>query len=151
MGTSLVDISKMPESDPSDIIEIGEDGTFEIPETASIKIPYSEKPKTSETHEELVGESAIDNNSAALDDSILKSLSSGEYKVLLDRSSGKVSVILCLHEEEVFQSIRISQNAISVDLEFNKHIYIPLPSPVDTDSATSKSYKNYVTIQVKNL
>ena len=141
----------MPESDPSDIIEIGEDGTFEIPETASIKIPYSEKMKASETQNELGGEIAKDNNSVAIDHSILESLSSGEYKVLLDRSSGKVSVILCLHEEEVFQSIRISQNAISVDLECNKHIYIPLPSPVDTGSATSKSYKNYVTIQVNNL
>ena len=141
----------MTDSDLSDIIEVGEDGTFEIPETASKKIFYSEKVKTSETFEELTQETTNENNYTAQDHSILKSLSVGEYKVFRDRSSGKVSVILCLHEGEVFQSIRISQNAISVDLEGNKHIYIPLPSPVDSGSAISKSYKNYVTIQVNNL
>jgi hypothetical protein len=43
----------MPESDSSDIIEVGEDGTFEIPETASKKFLYAEKLRTSETHKEI--------------------------------------------------------------------------------------------------
>lgn len=141
----------MTESDPSDIIEVGEDGTFEIPETVSNRFLYAEKLKTSEAHEEIIGNTANENNSAGHDHSILKSLSAGEYKVLRDPSSGKVNAILCLHDKEVFQSIRISQKAISVDLEGNNHIYIPLPSPVDTATATSKSYKNYVTIQVNSL
>lgn len=141
----------MPESDSSDIIEVGEDGTFEIPETISRKFLYAEKLRTSEALEEIIGNTAKENNSTEHDHSILKSLSSGEYKVLRDPSSGKVNVILCLHDKEVFESIRISQNAVSVHLEGNNHIYIPLPSPVDTATATSKSYKNYVTIQVNSL
>jgi hypothetical protein len=141
----------MPESDSSDIIEVGEDGTFEIPETVTKKFLHAEKLKTSEAHEEVIGKTANENNSTGHDHSILKSLSAGEYKVLRDPSSGKVNAILCLHNKEVSKSIRISQNAISVDLEGNNHIYIPLPSPVDTASATSKSYKNYITIQVNSL
>ena len=141
----------MTESDSSDIIEVGEDGTFEIPEPVSNKFLYAEKLKTSEAHEEIIGNTANENNSTGDDNSILKSVSAGEYKVLRNPSSGKVSVILCLHDKEVFQSIRISQNAISVDLEGNNHIYIPLPSPVDTTTATSESYKNYVSIQVNSL
>jgi hypothetical protein len=141
----------MTESDSSDIIEVGEDGTFEIPETVSNKFLYAEKLKTSEAQEEVIGNTANENNSTGQNHSILKSLSAGEYKVLRDPSSGKVNVILCLHDKEVFKSIRISQNSISVDLEGNNHIYIPLPSPVDTATATSKSYKNYVTIHVNSL
>ena len=101
----------MSDSEPSDIIEIGEDGTFEIPETSS-KIFFSEKLKTPETTAEFTGK---ENISTEKDHTILNNLSAGEYKVLQDKLSRKISVILCLHEGEIFKSARISQNAISID------------------------------------
>lgn len=132
--------------DSSDIIEIGEDGTFEIPKP-------TKKPVKMQT--EIFIEKVKPNKEAEKElqqpTSVLDSISSGEYKIFRSKSTGMVDVIVHLQEDENLKEVNVSQYAILIDLQGGKDLQIPLPFQVASNTAESTMYQKYITIRVKAL
>lgn len=132
--------------DSSDIIEIGEDGTFEIPQTRTQIIPnaqysYEEKivqiiPVTDQKDKHL---------------SVLESIYPGEYKLYRNYASGALNLILHSKHNETVESVNVSRNCVLVKIDGAKQLSIPLPVLVDVSSAVSKSFEKYVTVEMKCL
>lgn len=131
--------------DSSDIIEIGEDGTFEIPESRSQKCFSS--AQISHREETIPTFPVSDEEVKHL--TALESIYPGEYKVFCNHATGAVNLLLHLKDNEIVKSADVSRNAVLFHIDGNKQLNIPLPVSVDISSAMSKSFKQYVTVQMK--
>ena len=121
-----------------DIIEIGEDGTFEIPTTQAAKPAESvhvEKAKFLIEKEQV-------------QPSVLDIIGAGEFKVFRNQSTSTIYVLVCLQDNEAMKTVSVSQNAVRIELEDNKELVIALPSPVNASTAKSTVFKKYLTIEV---
>lgn len=130
--------------DSSDIIEIGEDGTFEIPQTRKQSIPnvqFSHAEKTVQTVP------VTDHEDKHL--SVLESIYPGEYKLFRNHASGALNLILHLKDNETVKSVDVSRKSVLIQIDGCKQLSIPLPVLVDVSSAVSKSFEKYVTVQMK--
>ena len=132
--------------DSSDIIEIGEDGTFEIPQTRTQSVPIA---RFSHQEENVQNVSASDQTEKHL--TVLESIYPGEYKLFLNHASGALNLILHLKDNEIVKSVDVSRNTVLFQIDGSKQLSVPLPVSVDVSSATSKSFQKYVTVQMKCL
>ena len=134
--------------DSSDIIEIGEDGTFEIPITKNVK--SLDKVDTSVAEKTKCKDFSLP-DVAAEQNSVLDYVGPGEFKIFRNQSSGTVYALVCLQDDECVKSVSISQNSILIELIGNKKTEIPLSVPVNASTAVSKQFRKYITVQVKCL
>ena len=134
--------------DSSDIIEIGEDGTFEIPITKNVK--SLDKVDTSVAEKTKCKDFSLP-DVAAEQNSVLDYVGPGEFKIFRNQSSGTVYGLVCLQDDECVKSVSISQNSILIELIGNKKTEIPLSVPVNASTAVSKQFRKYITVQVKCL
>lgn len=135
--------------DTCDVIEIGEDGTFEIPISLSAKQSSSKSDKTF-LDESLAFSNAesrtADFNKEGL--STLNSVGPGEYKVFRNKATGTIYVLICLQDNEFVSVVNVSRNAIMIDLGCNGQLDLPLPCSVDSGTAISKSFNKYITVEM---
>jgi|Transcript_21695 hypothetical protein len=124
----------------SDIIEIGADGTFEIPKSVINNQRFDDSFLDKVHH--------TDSSSAEKKSSVFDTIVQGEYKVFRNQSKGIMNVIICLQDNEQIKAVLVSQNEILIDLEGGKELRIPLPYPVEEKTATSKTFQKYLCIQV---
>jgi hypothetical protein len=124
----------------SDIIEIGADGTFEIPKSVINNQRFDDSFLDKVHH--------TDSSSAQEKSSVFDTIAQGEYKVFRNQSKGIVNVIICLQDNEQIKAVLVSQNEILIDLDGGKELRIPLPYPVEEKTATSKTFQEYLCIQV---
>ena len=129
----------------SDVIEIGEDGTFEIPMTRAAK-PTTDSINVEKAKFSLPEVIMVEQDTRQ--PSVLDIIGAGEYKVFRNKSTTTIYVLVCLHDNESMKAVSVSQNAVLINLEGEKQLEIPLPSPVNASSAISKVFKKYVTVQV---
>ena len=129
----------------SDVIEIGEDGTFEIPMTRAAK-PTTDSINVEKAKFSLPEVIMVEQDTRQ--PSVLDIIGAGEYKVFRKKSTTTIYVLVCLHDNESMKAVSVSQNAVLINLEGEKQLEIPLPSPVNASSAISKVFKKYVTVQV---
>ena len=129
----------------SDVIEIGEDGTFEIPMTRAAK-PTTDSINVEKAKFSLPEVIMVEQDTRQ--PSVLDIIGAGEYKVFRNKSTTTIYVLVCLHDNESMKAVSVSQNAVLINLEGEKQLEIPLPSPVNASTAISKVFKKYVTVQV---
>ena len=132
--------------DSSDVIEIGEDGTFEIPITQSAKASSSKADKLTPQIFSIAEPKPADlsvNNTFAL-----SALGPGEFKVFRNKAAGTIYALIRLRDNELLSVLKISQNAILIDLNCNKQLEIPLPCLVNSKTAISKSFDKYLTVEM---
>ena len=133
----------------SDVIEIGEDGTFEIPISQSGKPPSSKADKLTLDRSQIF--SIAEPNQADLSVNNTFSLSAvgpGEYKVFRNKAAGTIYALIRLRDHELLSVLKISQNTILIDLDSNKQLVIPLPCSVNSKTAISKSFDKYLTVEM---
>jgi hypothetical protein len=126
----------------SDIIEIGADGTFEIPKSVINNQRFDDPFLDKVHHSDSSSADRVEKSS------VFDTIVQGEYKVFRNQSKGIMNIIICLQDNEQIKAVLVSQNAILVDLEGGKELRIPLPYPVEEKTATSKTFQKYLCIQV---
>jgi hypothetical protein len=132
--------------DSSDIIEIGEDGTFEIPQTRTQSIPNTQFFHQGETLQNFPVSGQKEKHLT-----VLESIYPGEFKVFRNHASGALNLILHLKDNEIVKSVDVSRNIVLFQIDESKQLSVPLPVLVDVSSAISKSFQKYVTVQMKCL
>jgi hypothetical protein len=113
--------------DSSDIIEIGEDGTFEIPQTRTQSIPNAQFSHQEDT---------------------LQTFPVCDQK---EKHLTVLELILHLKDKEIVKSVDVSRDSILFQIDGSKQLSVPLPVLVDVSTAISKSFQKYVTVQMKCL
>jgi hypothetical protein len=132
--------------DSSDIIEIGEDGTFEIPQTRTQNIPNAQFSHQEDTLQTFP---VCDQKEKHLN--ALESIYPGEYKLFRNHASGALNLILHLKDDEIVKSVDVSRDSVIFQIDGSKQLSVPLPVLVDVSTAISKSFQKYVTVQMKCL
>ena len=130
--------------DSSDIIEISDDGTFEIPSTPRVN-PCLEIRKQSQSVTDHITDDAGRQDSNL----IFESIYPGEYKIFHNKSLGTMHVMLCLRDEEVLKVLQVSKTTLLVIMDGDSRLNIVLPVPIDSHSAISKSFGKYIIVQCK--
>lgn len=133
--------------DTDEVIEIGEDGQFEIPKSKiTVKNIYTNHTTTREKIS--LEESPVVNVLEVKETSLLDSVSAGEYKIFRNKVTAMINIIICLKDDEQLKLLNVAQNAVYVELENGKELHIPLSLPVISSTALSKVFQKYITIQI---
>ena len=123
-----------------DIIEIGEDGSFDIKPSAPVKQPARKEIDYSNYDwTQLEKQQNLD---------LLQSLQANEY-ALYKKEDGLYWLIFKLHREVGVSEVLLAGNEIRLILSTEQKVDIELPKNVqiNANSAQSKHFKDYVTIQ----
>ena len=100
------------------------------PKKETVKVPEPQKTKTNDVHD------------------LLNSVSPGEYKVYRDGST--INVIVCLQDEQKVTSMSMTDNQIRLLISdtIPKELVVPLPMSVNPQTASCRTFKSFVTLQV---
>ncbi len=129
-----------------DVIELGADGTFEIPQAAKIpsqksqwyddakNIQYTESPETEF-------------------ENVIRGLGNNAFKIMKSNNPNVYVIIVKLLESEICLDCLVSNTTIDVVTSNNRTLRINLPQDVNIDpkTATSTSWKELVTIKINQL
>ncbi len=125
-----------------EVIELGEDGSFDIPTTLSVST--TNKLSTVE-YDEKDYVAAVD--SVSLEESSLQnSLSVGEYKIYV--KNNKLYIFLKLAKEESLASVKAVDLNFLITTNANKtyKILVPQEHTPDTRNAVCRVWEEFVTI-----
>ena len=125
-----------------EILEIGADGCFEIPQVKVTASPpaavFVDVPKTT---------FAVPETSSG---SLFKRISNGEYKVIKEGDT-HINVIICLDDGLIGTRFRLSDKLLVVEISDGRKVQIELPILVKANSASSKYFNNYLVIKLELL
>lgn len=127
-----------------EVLEIGEDGCFEIPVTVV------EKPATIWTDQK----SAIPQIAEILPDvsqnsgELFGQINQNEYKIVRD-DNGRINIVLCCGEELHSPTFRVSERVVLVDLAAGP-VQIELPVKVEPSTACSKYCGRHLVIKIES-
>ena len=130
--------------DSSDIIEISDDGTFEIPSAQRVN-PCLDNRKESHSVTDHIG----DDEGRQDKNSIFESIYPGEYKVFHNKLLGTIHVIIRLRDDEVLKVLQVSKTTLLVIMDGESRLDIILPVPIDSRFVISKSFGKYITVQCR--
>ena len=128
----------MSESDET-IIEIGNDGQFDIPSLPTLELPSPLSFKFVEKLKEL----ELSSNSTNPFDSI----SPGEYQIYQQVDN---TIKILIHIENPISNIRIGKRILVVD-SGSKKFHIDLPVDVSDKNAECRSYHHYIVISLLKI
>jgi sarcosine oxidase gamma subunit len=144
-----------------DVLELGADGTFEIPSPKKKPKPAPEPKvvtkvcnKTDDSAATTKAPSVTVNKSEAVavstpKKSVLDDIGPGEFKVYRAKDNKALHVIVRVEEGQTAEKVEISENKLYIGIKgANKEIVVDLPQNVRPETASSKTYKDYVTIEV---
>ncbi len=128
-----------------EILEVGEDGAFEIVSTQTVKqkpivLPsYDYKCEDEEEEEE--------EDAGAKNEDILDSINPGDFKVY--KSNGFLFVLIKLHAGEEIDKVGCTAHEVNVSTQSGKKYSVSLKDAgsVDTNSGKCTAWKDYVTIR----
>ena len=131
-----------------DIIEIGDDGVFEIPSPTRIPISFD----TDQNENDFIESNSPSFSIPESPDSFLKkfidTLQPGEYKILESSNDKMVVIILMLLEGEIVENCKAFKSHIEISTNKSRKISVDIPD-CNIYSATSASYNNIIYIQIK--
>jgi hypothetical protein len=136
-------------SDDNDIIELGEDGTFEIPSPPKPSLLSRQRdnlqpePEPQPENEDSAGSTGA---TTAID--VLESLGSGEYKIFKNSTKRTIDVIVRLPDGESSNGIFAASNLLTIQLVGGKSISIELPDKVLPTTAASKFFQTFITTRI---
>lgn len=124
-----------------EILEVGEDGVFEITSTKTVKQvtiaqPNYDDVKFNDDEEEL-----------AHKEELLNSINPGEYKIY--KSSGFVFILMKLNDGDIVHKVSSTPQEISVETKLHPKLIISLRNidPISSKSGTCTAWKDYVTLK----
>ena len=119
------------------IIEIGSDGTFEIP---------SPKKKVKNQNVVQIRQKVIADE--LISHPLLASMNQGEWKVYKNTSRGTTNIVVHLFESEVVSSISTSETLLTIQTN-NNDIRIPLTHRIQPSDVHAKVYNDFVSIEFR--
>ena len=129
-------------TDADEILEIGEDGTFDIPlKPVVVKhTPVFVAPSHAEP-DNNVSEPEANTN-------FFLQLVSGEYKIVRENDRN-INVVICIEKGVAAEKFRLNSNLLVVDLSDGRKMKIDIPVEVSPTSATAKSFGEYVVVKME--
>jgi hypothetical protein len=135
----------------TDILELGDDGSFEIPSIVSRKIDIDGDFKNLEEDE---GEITANCNVASFGRSfndLVADIAPGNYKVLVSSISNLITVIIMLRESEQVASCKIQGKVVEVSTNSNRLYSVVLPIAFLPQTATSSTFGQFFYVQMKKV
>jgi hypothetical protein len=126
-------------TESEDIIELGEDGSFEIPSTAA-------KQRT-QNFSELI--QPVYDSECQTKISLLSSVEPGGFKIFCNQRERKLEIIVRLTADTSVSNQYLSADVMTVELSNQKTLSIMLPQMVKPPTATSKSFEDYIVTLVE--
>ena len=128
-------------SEDDEVLELGDDGTFEI----KPKIVTKPQPKEYEKIKIDINNSHISSTSSS---NVLKNIPNGEFKIW-KCSNEQLLVIVNLTENKSITSIRINNKIVVIETNTEELIKISFPLEVDPKKHFKiKIFENYVALSI---
>ena len=137
----------------SDIIEVGDDGCFDIPAPTRIKIVDSDD----EVEEESSGFIEDSGFLSYVQDSqqtfkeLISDILPGGYKILESQKSNSIIAVIVLDLDEKAEKLSLLGRSIEVETTKNRILSLELPTRVDMRTGTSSSFQNILYLNIKKL
>lgn len=123
-----------------DILEVGEDGVFEITSTKPVKqAPVVQPDYTNVTFED---EEETENR-----EEVLNNINPGEYKVF--KADGHIFILIKLQEDDAVQKVSATGQELTVQTVENNKLVVSLKNvdAINPKTGTCTTWKDYVTIK----
>lgn len=123
-----------------DILEVGEDGVFEITSTKTVKqAPIVQPDYTAVTFAE---EEETENR-----EELLNNINPGEYKVF--KADGHIYILIKLHEDDAVRKVSVTGQELTVQTVENCELVVSLKNVdvINPKTGTCTAWKDYVTIK----
>lgn len=142
---------KMKQSDKNnedDVIEIGEDGSFDISTPPKIIKQNKQQIKQSETQSTLK-KNNNNNSNSILPEEILNLVPIGEYKIFTTPSSKELFLIIHLQSDEKPQKVYLKdENLLVIEIKDDYSLTVDLSSlHIDKTSIHSTIWQNFLTFR----
>jgi hypothetical protein len=144
-----------------EVLELGADGTFEIPSPVKKAKPVSVPKvvtKIDDKTDDSGAKATVSSGNVKKDDvatvctqklSVLDDIGPGEFKIYQAKDKKTLHVIVRLEDGQTTEKVEISENKLYIGIKgASKEIVVELPQNVRPDTASSQTYKDYVTIEV---
>ena len=131
-----------------DIIEIGDDGIFEIPSPTRIPITFDTDQNENDFIESNSPSFSIPEPPDTYLKKIIDTLQPGEYKILESSNDNMIVVILMLFEGEIVENCKAFKSHVEISTNKIRKLSVDIPE-CNIYSATSASYNNIIYIQIK--
>jgi hypothetical protein len=124
-----------------EILEIGDDGAFEIVSTKPVKQAAVVQPNYDVAYHTDDEDDELSRNE------VLEAINTGDFKIY--KSAGFVYVIVRLPAEDKVSSVGVQNRALVIRLESGKSHCVPLSSVGDVDAKGGRCtiWKDYVTVK----
>ena len=138
-----------------EIIEIGNDGTFEIPSPTRIPITYhnSDDEEDLSKNQKETGDSLnlkIPESADFYLKNMTEEIQPGNFKILESLSSDLIIVLLKLNVNETTINCKLFKTHIEISTSLNRILSVDIPT-CNIHSATSATYNDVVLVQFNKL
>ena len=143
-----------------EVLEVGADGSFEIPSPTRITIEedsddernpesYSPGPLSIPVIEKSSDEQlSFVEDSTTTFSSLIGDISPGGYKLYQSRGNNCLVVLIRLEKEEKPEKLFVFDKSIEVQSSINRTLCVDLPNPVDTRSGRAQVMGDIVSVSV---
>ena len=118
-----------------EILEIGEDGSFEIPTPKAV--PPSITLECAATVSESIAENLV-----------FQRINTGEYKIIKE-DPNKLNVILCLEDGTYATRFRLNESSLIIEIIDGRKIQIDLPMKILPSKSQAKAFSKYLVIKLE--
>lgn len=136
-----------------DVIELGEDGTFDItlPKKTKSNVNATKVVETKQTTPIIRNDKVEQTNPNILPDELLNSVPIGEYKVFTSPNSKESFLIIHLQSSEVPKQVRLVNHEIKI--EFNEYsLSVDIKSlNIDESSIHTSSWRDFLSFRFLKL
>ena len=127
-----------------DVIELGEDGSFDISTPPKIKKQREQQKQQQQQQEEQINSF---NSQNIPSEEILNLVSKGEYKIFSSKNSKEIFLIIHLEEDERIQKVYLKDDQIIIELNENSFTIDISNLSIDKTTIHSTQWKDYLTFK----
>ena len=140
-----------------EILELGEDGSFEIPSPTRLKIEedsddevencnIKERTIFKEDKECVLG--FVENPTQSFKE-LIADLTPGSFKIMDSKNSGSIIVLIAFEEKEKATKVYVSNTKVEVKSSKERTFTVDLPIEVEPKTATSATFENFIYVNAK--
>ena len=130
-------------SKDAEILELCDDGSFEIPS------PVREKLAAETEFEEIPEASFKMETFTRTFKDLISEIAPGGYKVRESGNSNLVTVVIMMQDGEKVETCKVQRNGIEVSTDQNRLYSVSVPIAIRPQSSTSSSFENFLYVQMK--
>mmetsp|Transcript_5337 Transcript_5337/g.5500 ORF Transcript_5337/g.5500 Transcript_5337/m.5500 type:complete len:138 (+) Transcript_5337:216-629(+) len=133
--------------DDSDVIEIGEEGAFDIPTTKSYSNGGDRLEESSFNH--LTSGITSDQYEIGVQREILSDMKEGQYKVFRKPNASNITVVIKLKESAQVSQLLVGMKHIEVKTNHSTTMRVDLPNfDIDFQTASASSWNEFLSVSL---